>query len=351
MFLRIYDGEVKTIDRESFIQRLGDAVIIDIGYGDGKFLIKQAIDNPKKFYVGIDSSVDLLKHNFKKIRKKKIKNLLFVVSSIQNFPDIKVNASKVYINFPWSDLLSMVVKQEAQLWEKLNNLVKRKGLIEIYLTYNKKYDGKFVEKYELPDLSLKFFKKIWRQKIAQYGFSLFSLERLGSNFIPQTSWGKELLNQSRNRVVYKIIVIKNREIVYRREYQFSVWGHPNITAKHSKTIELTKSKTLGLAGSCILGVNANFDLKKLKNFKGKVSFIFKVCDEKKDLCLEQKVKCIVNESYADNNELVLRKSDFRSPRTFGIKLNHGASKINKNIVDYMKDKNSKMTVIVKEGWV
>ena len=56
------------------------------------------------------------------------------------------------------------------------------------------------------------------------------------------------------------------------EYSFTCYGHENIKAKHKTTLEFTKDTEMGLKGDCIVGVNADFSLDKLKKltklFKG-----------------------------------------------------------------------------------
>ena len=47
-------------------------------------------------------------------------------------------------------------------------------------------------------------------------------------------------------------------------YSFTCYGHENITAKHKTTLEFTKDKDLSLKGDCIVGVNADFDINKIK---------------------------------------------------------------------------------------
>ena len=46
---------------------------------------------------------------------------------------------------------------------------------------------------------------------------------------------------------------------------FFCFGHKNILAKHRNTLEFTKDKDLTLNGDCIVGVNANFDLKEINH--------------------------------------------------------------------------------------
>ena len=49
-------------------------------------------------------------------------------------------------------------------------------------------------------------------------------------------------------------------------YKFSAYGHENILGTNKKTFEFTKDRDLSLKGDCIVGVNADFDLEKLKEF-------------------------------------------------------------------------------------
>lgn len=350
MSLRIYKDKIININTEEFIQMLNRDVVIDCGFGDGKFLLNQALKNPDTFFIGIDSSFELLKNKYKKIKKHNLNNLVYVISSIQNFPKIKLNASKIYINFPWSDLLAFLVNAEPDFFSKLNFFLNKKGIVEIYISYDKNYDGNLISHHDLPELSAKFFKKIWKQKISKLGFEMSSIEVLDDAFEPHTSWGKELLKQKRKRIVYKVLLQKVKELKENKQYTFEAWGHPNLTAKHSKTIEFTKDEEITISASCILGVRANFKINKLKEFSGKITLKFSVYDYTKNTLLEHFVKCIVNDDFYDKNELVLRKSKFNSPRTYGVNLNHGAQKINRDIVNLMKNRDQKMEITIIKGW-
>ena len=47
-------------------------------------------------------------------------------------------------------------------------------------------------------------------------------------------------------------------------YKFKAHGHANVLATHRNTIEITKHKELSLKGDCIIAVNSDFDLEKIK---------------------------------------------------------------------------------------
>jgi len=133
------------------------------------------------------------------------------------------------------------------------------------------------------------------------------------------------------------------------EYIFHVFGHPNIKATHVKTLEFSKDQDLTERGDCIIGIRADFDIEKLKQFEKKVRVICEVTDEKGEV-IRSEFKCKVNPQFADAHELVLRKSGFLSDRTFGLGLNRGANHLDRRIVELLKDPNQVMVVTIKSGW-
>ncbi|GAB4284410.1 MAG: DUF371 domain-containing protein [Candidatus Dojkabacteria bacterium] len=136
----------------------------------------------------------------------------------------------------------------------------------------------------------------------------------------------------------------------RLEYSFFCFGHENILATHVKTLEFTKDDFLSDRGDCIVGIRATFELEKLKEFKNKVKFILSLQDPISNNLLKSEHKCIVNKDFNSNHELILRKSFFNSERTFGFRLNRGANRVDRRIVELMKNPECKMNVRVIEGW-
>jgi len=125
--------------------------------------------------------------------------------------------------------------------------------------------------------------------------------------------------------------------------QFTAYGHPNIRATHKTTIEFTKDQDLSLKGDCITGVNANFDVKVLKDFikqnkDKKIRIILAVDDLKEEIIAE------LNPFFDDSNEVIIRKSDFVSKRTFAIKADKAAFDIDKRLINKLKNLNKKIII-------
>lgn len=122
---------------------------------------------------------------------------------------------------------------------------------------------------------------------------------------------------------------------------FHCFGHENIRAKHTKTIEFTKDAHLTLRGDCIIGVGADFDLLSVKRLRGRIRITVEVNG------LQDTFRAFVNPDFDDDHEMVFRKSRFRSKRTLGVNLNKGAISLNRNIVRLMRDPKARMKVILE----
>jgi len=128
------------------------------------------------------------------------------------------------------------------------------------------------------------------------------------------------------------------------QYSFSCIGHENITAKHKTTLEFSKDKKVSLNGDCILGVEADFDLPLVKEFikslKGnKIEIIIRINS------IEEKINAEINPQFNSNNELVIRKTDFVSERTFAIKADKSAADLSRRFVKFINACKNRIDVV------
>ena len=133
------------------------------------------------------------------------------------------------------------------------------------------------------------------------------------------------------------------------QYKFYAYGHPNIIGTHKTTFEFTKDKDVSLRGDCIIGVNATFELKELKNFikTSKNRFIKITIQAISNTKIRETVFAELNVGYNSQTEFVVRKTDFVSDRTLAIKSNKAAFELNRELIDFLKEKKSKVSVIIE----
>ena len=132
-------------------------------------------------------------------------------------------------------------------------------------------------------------------------------------------------------------------------YKFKAYGHPNIQGTHKTTLEFTKDKEVTLKGNCIIGIKADFELSRLKEFikrakNKKLAITIETASKPK---IKETIKAELNPGFNSDKEFVVRKTDFVSERTFAIKADKAAFDLNKHLIDYLKEKKDKISVIIK----
>ena len=127
------------------------------------------------------------------------------------------------------------------------------------------------------------------------------------------------------------------------QFRFRCYGHENILSTHRNTIEFTKDSELTRNGDCIIGVRADFDYDKLREFieenKGKKIRCEIVIGDIRD-----EFTFFFNPDFSDKHEIVIRKTEFRSERTLGIKADKAARDIRRDLVKRIKDKKVKIEI-------
>jgi uncharacterized protein len=124
---------------------------------------------------------------------------------------------------------------------------------------------------------------------------------------------------------------------------FHIFGHSNVLATHYNTLEFTKEDKLTKEGDCILGVRADFDsseLKKIVKKFSKIKILIRVENYKEE------VNALTNKEFDDTHEIVIRKSEYPSKRTFGIRADKAAKDIDRKIIELLKNPETKGVVEV-----
>ena len=133
-------------------------------------------------------------------------------------------------------------------------------------------------------------------------------------------------------------------------YRFNSNGHPNIKATHKTTLEFTRENDVSLKGNCIIGVNADFELTKLKKFIKKSdskNIIINLEATLKKKKIQENIVAELNSDFNSDKEIVIRKTDFISDRTFAIKSNKAAFNLRRDLIGYLSNKKNKIRVTVK----
>lgn len=190
----------------------GEGIVIDIGTGDGRFVLKQARQNPNKFYIGIDANAKpLAKISMKatrKIAKGGLPNVLFVQAAVEELPaELDGIADEIHIHFPWGSLLRAVAVADETVIQALRRLCAPECLVEILIGIDEQRDKFEIERLGLPQFSPAYLENILIPKYEAIGF-----EVLESGFLTrsewsklETSWARKLQGGSNRKVTYLIL--------------------------------------------------------------------------------------------------------------------------------------------------
>ena len=185
------------------------SIKLDLGTGDGRFVYERAQGEPDTFFVGVDPIAKQLEVYSKKAVRKKLRNVLFVVGSLDHFPPELYNkVDKVFIIFPWGELLQAVVSSNSKLIDLLKKIMKPKREVEIILGYHPEAEPTETLRLNLPELDDSTLRELVAPGFEENGFASEKIELVRSEemaMLPST-WGKKLAH-GQDRPIYKMILL------------------------------------------------------------------------------------------------------------------------------------------------
>ena len=171
-------------------------IIIDIGTGDGKLVLKNAIKNKQNFYIGIDP----VKENFVK-KKNMPENAMLLVGSLENLPKIEAEqkADEISVILPWGSLLEAIVLANTDLLKNIKSIAKSGASFEFV------FSSENFDNLSLPKISKDYFGFDYKAKLRSAGLIVKTVEVLSNDEIKNygSSWANKLA-YGRKREFFRI---------------------------------------------------------------------------------------------------------------------------------------------------
>lgn len=124
--------EITTDELDKLITHIANQpdVLIDLGTGDGRFVLHTARAHPARYVIGIDACRDNLYEASRRARA----NALFLIANICSLPaELAGLASAITINFPWGTLLAGLLEEDSPLLASLARLARPGAALEVRL--------------------------------------------------------------------------------------------------------------------------------------------------------------------------------------------------------------------------
>jgi 16S rRNA (adenine(1408)-N(1))-methyltransferase len=169
-----------------------DAIHIDLGTGDGRYVRHVAQTCPHCFVVGIDAC----RENLHAVSRRAPANTVFVIANAQAPPpELHGLAAQVTINFPWGSLLEGLLANDTALLAGLVRVSRPNARLEVRLN-----GGSLAE----AGWSLEDGARRVREVLAANGFDMQPPLALASRELRScpTTWAKRLAYGRDPRAVY-----------------------------------------------------------------------------------------------------------------------------------------------------
>ena len=119
-------------------------------------------------------------------------------------------------------------------------------------------------------------------------------------------------------------------------------GHPAVTGRHGKTLEVTTDPDITARASCVLGTSADPLPGGLERLRGRVRLRLAVDD------LAAEVEGEANPAYASTSRLVVRRSDVLDTDTFLVNASAAAADLDRALVARLRDPATRLELTAAE---
>lgn len=167
-------------------------VLIDVGTGDGRYVLHVSRTSPEWFAIGVDACRD----NLRKTSRRAPANALYVIANALALPaELGGMASKITLNFPLGSLLTGLLDGEPKLLEGLHAIARPGARLEIRLNAEALTEAGY---------TLESGGARVRRALQDAGFVVDDLHRLDARGLLQchTTWAKRLAYGRDPRALY-----------------------------------------------------------------------------------------------------------------------------------------------------
>lgn len=172
------------LDAANFEARLKNyqKISLDIGTGDGRFVLQHAAANPQTLVIGLDAC----RENLRDSSRKAPVNALFVIGCAFNLPaELAGRVDNLTINFAWGSLLAGLLGLQPDLYDQLALVARPGAKLEVRLNSSALQQVGY---------SLEEGARYIRANLLRAGFNLNEFKVLTSTDLRQcpSTWAKKL---------------------------------------------------------------------------------------------------------------------------------------------------------------
>ena len=190
--------ELSRSELEELISSFED-VLVDVGTGDGRFVLAHARANPRTFAIGLDPVASAMESSSlsagRKPERGGVPNALFVVATAEDPPaELTGVADVVSVLLPWGRLLRGVLLGQADVLGSLARIARPGAYVRIVLNNEIFEDPVPLDAAELPEATVDYALTELEPLYAQAGIRLEEARLLDEDEVKRlrTTWARRL---------------------------------------------------------------------------------------------------------------------------------------------------------------
>lgn len=178
-----------------------DTVLIDVGTGQGKFVLDAAREDPSRLVVGIDAVAENMSKSARSAnanpKKGGVANALFIRAAAEKLPGpFKGLADELTVQYPWGSLMRIVSEPAVPYLEGLRQVCKTRAKLSVLLNYSVFEDRPYLDRLGMGDIADPASNPDLPDAYAKAGFEVTLREVIHGDPPIRSAWGRHLVRGS-----------------------------------------------------------------------------------------------------------------------------------------------------------
>ena len=174
-----------------------EAVDLDVGTGDGRFVLDLAQRSPDRLVIGLDPVAETMGAAANRItrRRTRLENALFIVASAERMPpELTGICDRVYVNLPWGSLMRGLILAEDDVLKPLVAVGKSHATYRIILNLRVFSDPVPVEVQSLPEVTVDYVQRHLSTLYGAAGLAITGVRLTPADEMEElrTTWSRRL---------------------------------------------------------------------------------------------------------------------------------------------------------------
>lgn len=177
--------------------------VVDLGTGDGRFVLREARARPEALVVGVEPLAEAVAASASRAARRPERggapNALFLLTSVERLPEALAGAaSLVTVSFPWGSLLRAVGRPDPDVLASVVRLLAPGGRLVAHLNLSAASDPDYAERLDLPPLDAEHVEGRLAPGWRGAGLERVEWRELAPGEAPRhrTTWGQRLVRGS-----------------------------------------------------------------------------------------------------------------------------------------------------------